>query len=391
MKYTVQKPSVTIDDAFYKSCNKDGLLATHVLADLDPAPEEMVTAAKDRLLSLCHPHASFGNLSAEGNPIDDWSRARAALSSQINWYAQQANTTITRVCDFFDTNTSITALFPAYIESEIQAGLIANGLVPQLIMGTETATSDKVTALYDSTAEEQRQLRRISEGAELPKITLTTADSIIYLYKYGRQIQCSYEAMANQRVDAYGAHLRKIAAQVAVDETNEALSVLVGGDGTTMGAAESNSTDQDVATSGSIAYSDLISWYFGLSQPYQLDKAVFGKTDLALIANLAEFKDASYSRFPDQLAVPGPKAIQYLWWQGGVTGSSYADRLGVGIDSRNALRKYTYFGSGGTGGLLTEQDKIITRQVNVTTFSYWCGFRKWDKDAVHVLDCAAAL
>ncbi len=384
-KITVPKPELTVDDGFYFEANKDGRLSTQVLADMAPAPDELVDAARKRLISACGPHANFSNLGPDFNPIDDWARGRAALASQLAWYEQNANTTITHVLDFYNTNAAITALFPAWIESEIQAGLIANGLVSQLIMGTEQADGTKVTALYDSTGEVDRQLRRVAEGAELPKIKLTLADSIIYLYKYGRQIETSYEAIARQRVDAFGAHLRKIAAQVAIDETNEALSILVGGDGTTMGAAESNSTDTDVATSGTILYSDLIAWYFDVTAPYQLNKAVCGATDLALIANLAEFKDDSYAGFPSNISVPGPKAVQYMWWDGGVTGSSYVDREIVGIDSRNALRKYTY------GSLLSEQDKIITRQVSTTTFSYYVGFRKWDSAATQVLDAAAVL
>ena len=77
--------------------------------------------------------------------------------------------------------------------------------------------------------------------------------------------------------------------------------------------------------------------------------------------------------------------MRYLRWAGGVSGSAYVDRIGVGIDSRQALRKYTW------GGFLQEQDKIITRQVNVWTFSYWAGFRKWDAAATQVLDCSRVL
>jgi hypothetical protein len=392
MNITVPKPSIAVDDGFYKEANVACQTGAQRLAELDPAPEEFVSAARAKLLAkLNMEEGDIAHFDPDSNPFDQWAKARAAVSAHLTYYKERFNVPLITVHDFYSTDTGITSLFPAWIETEIQAGLLAAGIVNEIIFGTEQVNSTKVTGLYNSTPSADRELREIAEGAELPKATLTLADSIVTLNKFGRQIQASYEAMANQRLDALGQHLRDIATQVAIDETDQALHILIAGDGTTMGAAESDSTDQDVATKGSIAYSDLISWYFGMDEPYRIDKAVFGDTDLALIANLAEFKTDTYAGFGSNFSVPGPKAVKYLRWSGGVTNSSYVDRLGIGIDSRRALRKYLWLGGPSGGGLLQEQDKIITRQVNVWTFSYWCGFRKWDSAATHVLDCNAAL
>jgi hypothetical protein len=271
------------------------------------------------------------------------------------------------------------------MESEIQAALLATGLVSWLTMGTLAADSANVTCLYDSTPVAERELRLIGEGAELPTATLTLADSTIHLNKFGRRVLTSYEALASQRIDALGAHFRRIVQQVAINETDLALSILIAGDGTTAGAAESNSTDVDVATSGTILYSDLVSWTLAFDEPYQVNKAVCGDTDLAQILNMAEFKDNSYTSNSPNLPTVGPKTVQYARWGGGVTGSSYVDRLVIGIDSRAALQKYTW------GGFINETGSIISKQFKEFTFSYYAGFRKWDAAATVPLDCAAVL
>ena len=266
-----------------------------------------------------------------------------------------------------------------------QTTLLATGLVPWLTMGTEAADSTKVTALYDSTGATERTMRLLGEGSELPKVKLTLADSIIYLHKYGRMVETSYEALQHQRIDALGHHFSRIVQQVATDETDTALSILVAGDGTTMGAAESNSTDTDVAAAGTITFSDLLTWCYAVPEPYELDKAVCGATDMIQIQNLAEFKDAAYVGGPSSMPLQGPKAVQYARWAGSVTGSSYLSRMVIGIDSRYALRKYTY------GGMVQEADNIIRRQIKEFTFSYYAGFRKFDSNAVEVLDANTVL
>jgi hypothetical protein len=377
----VPEPTIKVDDGFYAEARALRKPAPLLLAERDPVPDELVEAAESRFYTQHGKDpADFAHFADGEHPVRQWARGRAALAGQLAWYEKQHGQSITTVQDFY-TNTALTSLFPAWIETEIQAGLIANGLVQDLVFGTEQVDSSRVTALYDSTPERERELRVIGEGAELPRVTLTFSDSTIALHKYGRQINASYETIGSQKVDALGHHIRRIAAQVAVDETDQALHVLVAGDGTVMGAAETDATDTDVAGAGSIAYSDLISWYFDMGAPYLLDRAVFGDTDLALISNLAEFKTDSYRDFGGNFSVPGPKAVKYLRWNGGVGGSAYVDRLGIGIDSRQALRKYVW------GGFLQEQDKIISRQVSVWTFSYWAGFRKWDSAATQVLDC----
>jgi hypothetical protein len=375
------EPRVKLDDGFYADARAAHVSAPSFLASLDEPPQEHITAATDVF------HARYANRlrPANASAVEDWARGRAALANQLTWYEQTSGKRVLTVHDFYNADNSITSLFPAWLESEIQASLLATGLVAWLTMGTLQADSAKVTALYDSTGVTERSLRLIGQGAELPIVKLTLADSTINLNKFGRAVQTSYEAIAMQRIDALGAHFRRIVAQVAIDETDLALHTLIAGDGTTAGAAETNATDRDVAVAGTIAYSDLVNWTLDFDEPYQCDKAVCGDTDLAQILNMAEFKDNSYTGGGGNLPSVGPKSVNFARWSGGVTGSSYVDRLVIGIDSRSALQKYTW------GGFIEETDSIINKQIKQFTFSYYAGFRKWDAAACVPLDANAVL
>ena len=199
MGITVPKPLTTIDDGFYHDANAAFSLACDRLATLDPAPPEMVSKAKTRLLrSMGKTADQFNHVDPEADPFERWAQGRAALAVQLTYWQERLNQSLITVQDFYNTDTGITSLFPAWIESEIQAGLLAAGIVNELIFGTETVNGSKVTGLYDSTGEAERNLRKVAEGSELPKVKLTLADSTITLDKYGRQIEASYEAIAQQ-------------------------------------------------------------------------------------------------------------------------------------------------------------------------------------------------
>jgi hypothetical protein len=385
MTTTFAKPTIDwkdIDEGFYAEARGEWLPAPQYLAVKSPPDPEVIESYKKQFMSRNPQYTENIHLLESDSPLHQWASGRAALAHQLAWYEEKSGNRVVRVLDFYGPDSSITSLFPAYIETEIQAAMLQVGVVQQLIFATEAVTSMKVTCLRDGNAANTRSLKKTGVGAELPLIKIDFEDSTINLYKYGAAFELPYEVIKEQKIDALAHHLRRVAEQVAADETDLALHTLIAGDGTTAGAAESNSTDTDVATAGSIAYSDLLSWYFAITRPYQIDKAVAGKTDLALIDNLAEFKDSQTANLPN---IPGPKSVNYIWWDGGVNGSSYVDRLVVGIDSRRALKRYTY------GSMLQETDRIIRRQVEQYTMSYGVGFRKFDASAVEVLDCNSAL
>jgi hypothetical protein len=358
------------------------------LLELDPLDLDhkgTAQAIEDMHLKLRSEASNGAQLGAKRNGL---LRKAAEQMVQVDRYAAKAanGNAILTIKDWF-ANPAITALFPAFVESRVQAGLLQSSLVPELVFDDVAASSIKVTDTYDSTPAESRSLRQIAQGSDLPVSEISAADSTLNLTKFGRMLQWSYEVeAANQTLNFVEFQMRRMGAQIGIDETDSLLHIAIAGDGTTAGSAETNSTDTDVATSGTILFSDLLGWYYNVTNSaYRIDKAVAGKTDIKLIADLPELSDVEYLQNQAALRIPTPAAVNYYWWDGGVTGSSYVDRLVIGVDSRQAFAAYTY------GGFIQEADQIISRQVKQATFSYYRGFRKFDAGAVSVLDAATVL
>lgn len=358
--------------------------ALAVLRELDPPDPQTDEAAIQHYMAQVTGETKYpvsGNVRAQA--VRQWAEGRVTLQRYIAKAA--GSEPLIKVKDFY-RDAGVISLFPAYVEARIQQGLLQTSLVNELIFADEQSDSTEVVAVYASDTAAERELRQVGQGAELPVTDLAVADSTITLNKYGRQLRWSYESASNRNVDAIGNMLTKIGRQVGVDETDRLLHIAIAGDGTTAGAAASDSTDTDVASSGTIAFSDMLTWYYSVgSSAYQLNKAVGGKTDMAKIADLVEFSDVEYIAGQANLRIPTPVAMNYYWWDGSVTGSSYLDRMVVGFDTRVAMMAYSY------GGFISESDKMIDRQLNRQTFAYWRGFRKFDATGVKVLDCATVL
>lgn len=372
-----------LDKGFYAEAEADGQYAIQKLAELDPMPDEIVADA------ILRAYRKFGVTNPDSNTgkrVAEWARCMATLES---YFAEGGVRTVgpgqSTVREFFGTDPNVQTLFPAYIESQIIAGQIAAGLVDRLVFATEQASASNVKALVHDEDNTDENFGKVAEGAELPVMKLTTSDSEIYLDKYGGQLQVTYEAMRDQALDELGFWIRRIGMQIALDETDELLEILIAGDGTTHGAAETNATDRDAATGGTPAYSDLVSWGYDFNDPYVMDIAIGNGSDLADLANLSEFKDAALAQAYTAMKLWTPLSVTYLRRDAATTASNYEAELMIGIDSRYAAKKYTY------GGFISEADKIIERQINVRTFSYYAGFRKVDPDAVVCYDINAKL
>lgn len=359
--------------------------ALSLLHSIDPPDPEGDKGLIDHFVAETKASAGIG--ATFGYVRDEKIREHAEGMATLARWMQKAGGKPDTVKDFYRDNAT-TALFPLYIESRIQQALLGTSLVSELIMSDEVVPATQVIGLTITDAEADRSLRKIGEGTELPTTTFTKGNSVIQLYKFGRRVLASYEAIQSQSVDAFGNFLGRIGKQIGADETDRLLDIAIIGDGSgvTLAAAETNATDTDVAVAGSIAFADMLNWYMSVPNPaYRLDKAIAGRTDLRLIADLVEFTDPLYIQGQGVLRIPTPVAMSYHWWQGGVADSHYLDRMVIGIDSRVAFAAYTY------GGFLSETGKIIENQMEQTTFSYWRGFRKNDTNGCQVLDVNAVL
>lgn len=127
-------------------------------------------------------------------------------------------------------------LYPAYIDERLREEVGEGSILPYLVNGTVATNSLSVIApkldlFSDKDNFDNLKMKRVSEGADLPIAELKLGESAISLFKYGRAVQATYEAIAYMRVDMFSKTLSLISQDVADMQSDRAIDVLVNGDG----------------------------------------------------------------------------------------------------------------------------------------------------------------
>ncbi|MBI3911041.1 MAG: hypothetical protein HY320_08930 [Armatimonadetes bacterium] len=273
-------------------------------------------------------------------------------------------------------SSASTVLFPAYVETQVVAGLLLASLVPAIVAQEVLVNSHTAEHLAMTESEADRRTSRTGEGAPGTVVTLRTAERSVKLEKYAAQLDATYESLRLQRMNVVGLFLQRLGEQLGMDETDDALEVAIAGDGNSGSAATITNSDVD----DTLDYDDLIKLVLAFPKGYQMRVAITGDTNLRTILNMSEFKDAAIgdNAFTRLNAVLGPLAAQWHRWTR--TTTSFTDDRILGIDSRLALVQYT------EQGVVTESDRLIDKQFERTVVSKWTGFAKLDYNAVQVLD-----
>ena len=103
---------------------------------------------------------------------------------------------------------------------------------------------------------EEKELRRVDEGTEIPSTTVKVQENLVKLNKRGRMLVASYEAVRYRKLDLFSVTLRQIGAQIAQTLLADGVDVLMNGDG--------NNNAADVFTtaeSGTLTYDDLVDFW----------------------------------------------------------------------------------------------------------------------------------
>jgi hypothetical protein len=352
-------------------------------AGLEPTPEQLQTRV-DRLLQQAHVGdrtklSAYAMSKFEQVAHDTW--GLDMLLGELGIRTKGAGSDI--VEKFYGTGTSAT-LFPAYMESQITVGKLANPLLNDLV-ATETAINSHThqgAILND--AQFDRQLIATGEGADLPITDFAVADTAVNLRKFGRYFEVSYEALRLQPLDVVSIWLQRIGQQIGIDETNDAIDCLRLGDGNA-GSAITAANDWNVAAPPALTYADLVTLFMAFIDGYKMSTVITRMANMTTVLNMAEFKDplAGFS-FQSNGVLPGPFGAKWYRWDN-LQAVGLLNSLVIAVDQRYALEKLT------EGGTVVDSDNIIRRQVRGTSISNWVGWHKLDYNAVEILDVAAEL
>lgn len=135
---------------------------------------------------------------------------------------------------FYRTNES-KVLFPEYVSRTLTKALTEFPLYNYLVGAKNGIEGSVYEASYldlnDPKNKKALEMRRVAEAADLPTALLKIGESVIKLFKYGRAVGISYEALRRMSLEIFQRHIRLIAGQIAKNKVSEILTVIKDGDG----------------------------------------------------------------------------------------------------------------------------------------------------------------
>ena len=267
---------------------------------------------------------------------------------------------------FFKTAQSA-VLFPEYIARAVKAGMEEANVLPD-ITATETVIDGMDYRSILSVPEEERELKQVAEGASIPQTTVRTRDNLVKLHKRGRMLVASYEAIRFQKLDLFSVTLRQIGAQIGRMHLEDAIDVIVNGDGNGNAAQVS-----EVETAGTLSYKDLLAFWNSF-EPYQLNTLLVGADTMPVLLGMQQMQDAAAGldfHGTGKLITPmGAKVLR---------SSAVPESTIIGLDKNYALEMVK------AGDVMVEYDKIIDRQLERAAITTISGYAKIFEDAGRVL------
>lgn len=261
-----------------------------------------------------------------------------------------------RVEKFF-TSSESAALFPEYVSRAVAVGMERMNIIPEIVAATTAIDGMDYRSITSSPSEESGSFEVVKETETIPETVIKTQGSLISLKKRGRILSASYEALRFQRLDLFTVMLSQIGSQIAREQLKDAVSVILDGDG-------NDNAAEVISVTGDISYDSLISLWAGLS-PYELNTILAPTALMQKLLALSEMKDASaglnFHGTGSMITPLGAKLIHV---------PSMDESTLIGLDKNCALELVE------SGGVITDYDKLIDRQLERAAISVTSGFGK---------------
>lgn len=256
----------------------------------------------------------------------------------------------------------------------------------EVVAITTPIEGDAYRAMYIETDTEEIRMRRVGEGAELPKAKLTTSQNTVRLFKYGRAIDISYEQLRRMRFDKIALHVAQMAVQTEADKLATAIDVLINGDGNANTAAQNYDLTalDSTTTAGNLTVDGWLMFRLKFQNPYALTTVLTREAGAfkLLKLNMGNANTPLVS-YPAPMGFAGFRLVNKNLADGvglGITSEAPATKI-VGFDNRFALERVYEVGSN-----ISEVERWVTRQVQTLTFSEVEGYAVLDDDAAKTLD-----
>ena len=311
------------------------------------------------ILEALDPSENYIGTELEG--LDAFSRQLKRFDIKVSGKASD------RIEKFFQTSDSA-ALFPEYISRAVHAGMENVNVINQMVAVVTNIDGLDYRSIASIPSDDEKKLKAVNEGAFIPQTTVKTQEHLVQLQKRGRMLVSSYEAIRYQRLDLFSVTLRQIGAAIALSQAEDAINTIINGDGNSNPCAADEAGD-----SANITYDDLINMWTKLS-PYELNTMVASTDAIKMIFKIEEMKDASAG-----LTFHGTGKMMTPFGATLIHVPSFAGTNLIAMDKNCALEMVT------AGGVQTEYDKLIDRQLERAAITCTAGFAKIFTDAARVL------
>lgn len=318
-----------------------------------------------QVLETLDPSEAYRGTSLEG--LDAYQRQLKRFDIKARGAASDA------VEKFFHTTES-SVLFPEYVARSVRAGMEESNVLPSITASVTKFDGLDYRSIYSVPTEDDKSLQRVEEGALIPETEIKAQDNLVKLYKRGRMLVASYEAIRFQRLDLFSVMLRQIGGQIMRMHLNDAIGVLIGGDGNANAAESLRVSDAVIGgTAGSLSYGDLVS-FWNLFDPYNMNTMLVSPDVMIQILKFEEFQNPLTGlnfQGTGELSNPlGAKLIKTSALEAGTV---------IGLDKGYALEMIQ------ASDVNVEYDRLIDRQLERAAITSISGFAKLYTEASKVL------
>ncbi len=247
---------------------------------------------------------------------------------------------------FFQTSNSA-ALFPEYVSRAVRQGMERADILPNLVATVTDIEGMDYRSIVSAPTDDEKSLKIVGEGAAIPQTTVRTRENLVKLHKRGRMLVASYEALRFQ---------------------HDAVEVLINGDGN--GNAASVITP---ATAGTLTYGDMVKLWANMA-PYELNTILAPTAEMQKILALPQMQDSHAGldfQGTGKMITPMGATLLHV--------PEMASGRLIGLDKNCALEMVQ------AGGVVTDYDKLIDRQLERAAITCTAGFAKIFTEASKML------
>ena len=274
------------------------------------------------------------------------------------------------------------ALFPEYVARTLVQAMTEFPIFKYIVAARTPIDSNVYKASYldfnDTKNKKATEMRRVTEAADLPIAKLKLGETAITLYKYGRAIEASYEALRRMTLEVFNIHIQEIGAQAANNKIAEILTIIRDGDGNSNAATNYTAKSLDSAYSTALTRTAWIKFLLKF-YPRSCNTVVSNEDGLIQILEVL-YPKAEVAAKMDELLAGGLQTSvnlpQNLIANVTLLYSPDAEKIGdkdalYGLNRESAIEEIFELGS-----TINEADRFIKNQTELMTISENSGFRK---------------